>query len=52
MDYVEDRRVLSTWAEKQGEKGISEYWQRKNHLSLDGKPTGILASECEVDGKG
>lgn len=44
MNYVEDRRVLSTWAEKQGEKGISEYWRKRNQLSIDGKPTGILDS--------
>ncbi len=52
MNYVEDRRVLATWAEKRGEQGISEYWQRKNQLSLDGKSTGIFASECEVDENG
>lgn len=44
MNYVEDRRVLSTWAEKKGEEGISEYWQKKNQLSIDGKPTGIFGS--------
>ncbi len=47
MNYVEDRRVLSTWAEKQGEKGISAYWQKKNQLSIDGKPTGILGPSCD-----
>jgi hypothetical protein len=41
MDYVEDRHVLSKWAENQGEEGIEEYWQKRNQLSLDGKPTGI-----------
>ena len=44
MNYVEDRQVLSTWAEKRGEEGILEYWEEKNQLSLDGKPTGILGS--------
>ena len=44
MDYVEDRRVLSKWAENKGEEGISEYWQERNQLSLDGKPTGIFGS--------
>ena len=44
MDYVEDRRVLSKWAENQGEEGISEYWQERNQLSIDGKPTGIFGS--------
>ena len=45
MDYVEDRHVLSNLAEKLGEKGISEYWQKKNQVSIDGKPTGILGGE-------
>lgn len=44
MDYVKDRRGLSEWSEKKGEKGILEYWQGRNQLSLDGKPTGILDS--------
>ncbi|MCA9451528.1 MAG: pyridoxamine 5'-phosphate oxidase family protein, partial [Nitrospira sp.] len=44
MNYVEDRRVLFTWAEKKGEEGIAEYWQKRNQLSIDGKPTGILGS--------
>ncbi|WNM63783.1 pyridoxamine 5'-phosphate oxidase family protein [Candidatus Nitrospira neomarina] len=44
MNYIEDRRVLSTWAEKKGEEGIWEHWQKKNQLSIDGKPTGILGS--------
>ena len=47
MNYVEDRRVLSTWAEKKGEEGIAEYWQKRNRLSIDGKPTGILGFECD-----
>jgi len=46
MDYVGDRRLLSKWAEKKGEKGISEYWEKKNQVSIDGKPTGILGSSC------
>ncbi len=44
MDYVEDRHVLSKWAENRGEEGVSEYWQKRNQISLDGKPTGILSS--------
>ena len=42
MDYVEDRTVLSKWAEKRGPTGISDYWQEKNQTSLDGRPTGVL----------
>ncbi len=44
MDYVEDRQVLTKWAENRGEDGIAEYWKNRNQVSLDGKPTGILGS--------
>jgi len=42
FDYVEEREQLTTWATKQGEAGIHNYWQKKNQTSLDGKPTHIL----------
>lgn len=41
MSYEGDREELKHWAEKQGEDKIKEYWQRKNTISLDGKPTGM-----------
>jgi len=41
-DYVGDRELLKDWAEKQGESGIQEYWERKNQISMDGKPTHIM----------
>jgi hypothetical protein len=31
-------------AEKKGKEGIAEYWEKKNQLSIDGKPTGVLGS--------
>ena len=40
-DFVEDRDQLEAWARKKGEQGLRDYWQRKNRLSIDGKPTGI-----------
>ena len=42
FDYVEERELLSTWATKQGEEGLHQYWHDKNQTSLDGKPTHIL----------
>lgn len=44
-DYVEERELLTSWAIKQGEEGVSEYWKKKNQLSLDGKPTHILDAD-------
>lgn len=35
------RPTLEKWANGRGGAGIREYWQRKNTVSLDGKPTGI-----------
>ena len=36
------REALVQWAEKKGDSGLKEFWQEKNQVSLDGKPTGIL----------
>jgi len=44
-DYVEERELLTTWAMKKGEEGVSEYWKKKNQVSLDGKPTHIVEGE-------
>jgi hypothetical protein len=41
MDFVEDRQVLTQWAEKRGSEGVRDYWSEKNRISLDGLPTGI-----------
>jgi len=43
FEFKAERDHLKKWAEKKGPKGIRQYWQDKNQLSLDGKPTGILA---------
>ncbi|MBC7920874.1 MAG: pyridoxamine 5'-phosphate oxidase family protein [Ferruginibacter sp.] len=41
MDFQGERHELKEWAEKQGEEKVREYQERKNKLSLDGKPTGM-----------
>jgi hypothetical protein len=41
LDFVADRAALNRWAEKKGGDGITQYWEEKNRLSLDGKGTGI-----------
>jgi hypothetical protein len=33
-----------------GPDGVAAYWRRKNTLSLDGKPTGVLAGSPETGG--
>jgi len=42
-DYTGEREQLKNWAEKQGEDGVRKYWEEKNQVSLDGRPTNILA---------
>jgi general stress protein 26 len=38
-DYVGERDQLNTWAAKKGKEGLKAYWEEKNSVSLDGKPT-------------
>lgn len=40
-EYRGERPLLNDWLEKKGEDGIRDYWESKNSISLDGKPTGI-----------
>lgn len=42
LDFVGERELMHTWAEKRGEDGVRTYWAEKNQLSLDGLPTHIL----------
>ena len=42
MDYQQDRKILSDWAEKRGDQGIQDYWEQRNQFSIDGLPTGLL----------
>lgn len=42
FDYLGEREDLKKWAIKKGDEGIEKYWEQKNQLSLDGKPTNIL----------
>ncbi|GMQ87996.1 MAG: pyridoxamine 5'-phosphate oxidase family protein [Gammaproteobacteria bacterium] len=42
FDYVGEREQLNDWATKKGDQGIREYWNDKNQISLDGKPTHIM----------
>ncbi|GAB3649697.1 pyridoxamine 5'-phosphate oxidase family protein [Echinicola sediminis] len=42
MDFKEERTTLNSWAEKQGEERIIEYWKNKNMESIDGFETKIF----------
>jgi len=41
FDYVGERDELTRWAEKKGPTGIHDYWEQKNAVNIDGKPTRI-----------
>ena len=43
FEFKAERDQLEKWAEKKGPEGIRQYWEEKNQISLDGKPTGIVA---------
>ena len=47
FDYQGQRQQLVDWAENKGAQGITEYWEKKNQVSLDGKPTGIFEITVE-----
>lgn len=42
MEFKEDRDILTSWSEKQGEERIKDYWKEKNAVSLDGYDTEIF----------
>jgi hypothetical protein len=42
LDYAGEREQLKDWAIKKGEEGLEQYWQEKNQVSLDGRPTNIM----------
>tara|TARA_R110001632_G_scaffold34766_5_gene88192 strand:+ start:11389 stop:11928 length:540 start_codon:yes stop_codon:yes gene_type:complete len=40
-DYKGEREQLNDWAKEKGQEGISQYWEDRNQISIDGKPTGL-----------
>lgn len=42
-EYTQEREELSSWAEKAGDVGIEEFWEKNNQVSIDGKQTHILS---------
>ncbi|HFC53160.1 MAG TPA: pyridoxamine 5'-phosphate oxidase family protein [Gammaproteobacteria bacterium] len=40
---LRERDTLRSWAEKKGNAGIREYWERNNQTSIDGLPTRLLS---------
>ena len=42
LEFRGERDQLTKWAEKKGSEGIRQYWEQKNQVSIDGKPTHIV----------
>lgn len=42
FDYAGEREQLSKWAINKGKDALKTYWQEKNQVTLDGKPTYIM----------
>ena len=45
MEFKEERSILDTWAEKQGNEKIEKYWAEKNTHSIDGFETKIVSNQ-------
>lgn len=42
-DFAGHRDTLRRWEERKGAEGVRQHWEERNQLSIDGKPTGLLA---------
>ena len=43
FDYVCQRETLQRWGEKKGPEGVHEFWEKRNQLSIDDRPTRIFS---------
>ena len=43
--FNDQRDLLENWAGRKGEQGLHEYWENRNQVSIDGKPTRIISDE-------
>jgi hypothetical protein len=42
LEFKEERKLLSDWADKKGPEGMQQYRREKNARSIDGLPTGVV----------
>jgi len=43
FDYVGQRETLRQWGVKKGPEGVREFWEKRNQISIDNRPTHILS---------
>lgn len=46
--YQEERPELNGWASRKSPKELHDYWQQKNSVSIDGKPTAIFQDDLTL----
>ena len=45
FDFNVQRDLLEQWADRKGDQGLHDYWESRNQVSIDGKPTRIISDE-------
>jgi len=45
FDYVGQRDKLQKWGEKKGPEGVREFWEKRNQMSIDGRPTHLFSDD-------
>jgi hypothetical protein len=51
FDYVGQRETLRKWGEKKGPGGVREFWEKRNQVSIDGRPTRIFSDHPGKEGE-
>jgi hypothetical protein len=45
FDFVGQRETLQKWGETKGSAGVREFWEKRNQVSIDGRPTHLFTDE-------
>jgi len=45
FEFNTQRDLLVQWADRKCDLGLRDYWESRNQVSIDGKPTGVLSDE-------
>jgi hypothetical protein len=45
FEFNTQRDLLVQWADRKCDLGLRDYWESRNQVSIDGKPTRVLSDE-------
>ena len=45
FNYVGQRETLQKWGERKGPEGVREFWEKRNQMSIDGRPTHLFSDD-------